>query len=202
MTNTPPEPHRASDTVTLKKPSTPDPLHSNSATKSPHSNTLGPKQTFNPDGTRKYLNIRPAGGQPFPLEKGKKYLAEDYRNIVEVKKGEGAISSAKKRKAHSNRAAGSDSATQDNKCVREQKIVPLSHQHSSLDSDSSPERPLIEVLRSIRRDGEKVEGSASGEIGRSGDAGKESDDDRGRKVVRNVGRRGGTRSVEMIEATK
>ena len=196
MTNTPPETHRASDTVTsnIRKPSPPEPIHSNFASKSPHSNTSGPKQTFNPDGTRKYLNIRPAGGQPFPLKKGKKYLAEDYENSVEVKKGEGAISSAKKTKAHSNRVAGSDSAMQDNKRVSEQEVVSVSRRLSSLDSDSSPERPLIEVLRSIRRNGEKVEVPASGEVGTSGDTGEESDDDRGRKVVRDVGRRGGTRS--------
>ena len=199
MTNTPPEPHRASDTVTLniRKPSPPEPLHSNSATKSPHSNTFGPKQTFNPDGTRKYLNIRPAGGQPFPLQKGKKYLAEDYKNDVEVKKGEGEISSARKRKTHSNRATGSGSAMQDNERVSEQEAVSVSRQPSSLDSDSSPERPLIEVLRSTRRNGGKVEGSASGEVGRSGDANEESEDDRGRKIVRDVGKRGGgTRSGE------
>ena len=193
MTNTPPGPHRASDIVTLRPSphSTTEPLHSSSATNSPHSNTSGPKQIFNPDGTRKYLNIRPAGGQPFPLKKGKKYLAEDYKDGIEVKKGKGATSSAKKRRAESNRAVGSSSTVLGNERVSEQEVVSVSRQLSSLESDSSPERPLIEVLRSIREGGERVEGCTSREIGTGRDASEESDGDRGRKIGRDVGKRGG-----------
>ena len=196
MTNTPPEPHRTSDIVTLniRRPSprrTTEPIHSSSATNPPHSNTSEPKQTFNPDGTRKYLNIRPAGGQPFPLKKGIKYLAEDYKDGIEVKKGKGATSSAKKRRAEGNRAVGSSSAMLDRERVDEQEPVAIPSRLPSTDSDSSPERPLIEVLRSIRRDAERFEGSASGEVRTSGDVGEESEGDRGRKVVRDVGKRGG-----------
>ena len=192
MTNTPPEPHRASeiDKLNTRRPSH---IHSSAATNSPHSNTSEPKQTFNPDGTRKYLNIRPAGGQPFPLKKGEKYLAKDFKDGVEVKKGKGATSSAEKRRAESNRAVGSASAMLERERVDEQEAVAISGEPSSLDLDSSPERPLIEVLRSIRRDGERVESSASGEVGMGGEIGEESEDDRGRKMVRDVGRRGGTR---------
>ncbi len=193
MTNTPPGPYRASDIVTLRPSphSTTEPIHSSSATNSPHSNTSAPKQIFNSDGTRKYLNIRPAGGQPFPLKKGIKYLAEDYKDGIEAKKGKGATSSAKKRRAESNRVVGSSSAMLDRERSVEQEAVPNFGKLSSLDSDSSPERPLIEVLRSIRRDGERVEGFASGEVGTGGEAGEESEDDRGRKIIRDVGKRGG-----------
>ena len=190
MTYTPPETRSASNNVTLniRRPnphSTSDPVHS---TKSPHFNTSAPKQTFNPDGTRKYLNIRPAGGQPFPLKKGKRYLADEYKNGAKVKKEKGATSSAKERKAKSERAVGSDSGMQNNKRVIKQEDVSVSRQHSSLDSDSSPERPLIEVLRSMQRDGE---GSTSRGVGRSEDAGGDSEDDRGRKTARDVRERGG-----------
>lgn len=194
MTNTPPNPHRASDISYLnsRRPSprhTPEPTHSSSSTNPPHPNTSFPKQTFNPDGTRKYLNIRPAGGQPFPLKKGKKYLAEDYKDGIAVKKEEkGATSSILKKETKSNRAADSDSEMQDKERVIKQEFVPVSRQLSSVDSDSSPERPLIEVLRSMRRDGG---GSASGGVGRSGGAGEESEDERGRKMGRDVGKRGG-----------
>lgn len=91
------EPHRTSENLTLnmKRPSPAEPIHSTRTTNSPPANTsAAPRQTFNPDGTRKYLNIRPAGGQPFPLKKGKRYLAEDYKDGVEVKKDEGAASIA------------------------------------------------------------------------------------------------------------
>ena len=76
MPNTPPEPQPTSESLTLNiQRSTPaEPIHSSRTTNSPHAK---PRQTFNADGTRKYLNIRPAGGQPFPLKKGKRYLAED-----------------------------------------------------------------------------------------------------------------------------
>ena len=196
MATTPPKAHRASDIVTLKirkssPHNTPEPIHSSSATNPPHSNTSAPKQTFNPDGSRKYLNIRPAGGQPFPLKKGKKYLAEDFKDGMKVKKEKGATSSAQEKKAKSNEAAGSDSGMQDKKRVIKQEVVPVSRQPSIHDSDSSPERPLIEVSRSMRREGEKVEDSMSGEVGMGGDAGDESEDDRGRKIVRDVGKRGG-----------
>ena len=196
MINPRPEPHRESDIVNpnIRKPSprgTPDLAHSSSATKPPHSNTSGPKQTFNPDGTRKYLNIRPAGGQPFPLKKGKKYLAEDYKDGMKVKKEKGATSSAQEKRPKSNRAAGSDSGMQDKKRIIKQEVVSVSRQASSLDSDSSPERPLIEVSRSMRREGEKVEVSMTGEVGMSGAAGEENGDERGRKIGRDVGKRGG-----------
>ena len=189
MIDPPPEPHRASDIVNpnIRKPSprgTPDLAHSISATKPP-------KQTFNPDGTRKYLNIRPAGGQPFPLKKGKKYLAEDYKDGMKVKKEKGATSSAQEKRPKSNRAAGSDSGMQDKKRIIKQEVVSVSRQASSLDSDSSPERPLIEVSRSMRREGEKAEVSMSGEVGMSGAAGEENGDERGRKIGRDVGKRGG-----------
>ena len=96
-----------------------------------------------------------------------------------------------KKKGKSNRAGDSDSGTQDNKGVIKQEDVSISRQHSSLDSDSSPERPLIEVLRSIRRNGEKAKGSASGHVGMSRRATEESEDERGRKMVRDAGKRGG-----------
>ncbi|KAK0513667.1 hypothetical protein JMJ35_004031 [Cladonia borealis] len=195
MTYTPPETRSASNNITLNikrtsPHSTSNPIHSTSATKSPHSNTTAPKQTFNPDGTRKYLNIRPAGGQPFPLKKGKRYLAEDHKDGIKMKE-KGATSSAKERKAKSERAAGSVSGMKDEERGIKQEAVSVSRQHSSQDSDSSPERPLIEVLRSMRRGGEKVEGSASGQVGMNGGATEESEDERGRKMVRDAGKRGG-----------
>ena len=39
---------------------------------------------YNISKPRTYLNIRPAGGQPFPLKKGVKYLASEYRDDVGV----------------------------------------------------------------------------------------------------------------------
>ena len=98
------------------------------ATKSPHSNNSAPKQTFNPDGTRKYLNTRPAGGQPFPLKKGKEYLAESYKDVIAVKKEKGATSSAEKKKAKSNRAVGSDSRMKDEERVIKQETASISRQ--------------------------------------------------------------------------
>ncbi len=193
MMNTPPELHRAND-ILLRRPlprSPPEPILSSPATNAPHFNTSGPKQTFNPDGTRRYLNVRPAGGQPFPLQKGKRYLAEDYKDGIEVKKGKGATSSAEMRRAESKRAAGSASAMQDEDRVGEQGVGAISSELSSLDSDSSPERPLIEVLRAVRKDGGRFGGSGSGEVGTSGDASEESEADRGRKMGRDVGKRGG-----------
>ena len=190
----PPEPHPTSEFPTLntQRPSPAEHIHSSRTTKSPHANTASaaPRQTFNADGTRKYLNIRPAGGQPFPLKKGKKYLAEDYQDGVEVKKkGEGAASFAPKRKASTDETAGSRSPPQDKKGIKHEAEA-TSSQPSSVDSDSSPERPLIEVSRSSRKDGGRAEDSASEGVGRSRDAEEKSEDDRGRKL----GREGGKRS--------
>ena len=202
MPNTPPEPHRASNNLTLNmKRSSPrspaEPIHSNWTTDSPPANTSAPRQIFNPDGTRKYLNIRPAGGQPFPLKKGKRYLAEDYKDGVQVKKeGKGAASSATKTKHRTDRVAGSRSPAQDKERIIKQEVVATSREPSSVDSDSSPERPLIEVSRSARKDGERIEDSATGVAEVSGDTGIKSEDDRGRQMGRDVGKRnGGTRGV-------
>ena len=203
MPNTPPESQHASNNLTLnmKRPSPcspAEPIHSRWTTKSPPANTSAPQKTFNPDGTRKYLNIRPAGGQPFPLKKGKKYLAEDYKDGVEVKKeGKGAASSATKTKPRTDRGAGSRSPAQDRERIIKQEAVATSREPSSLDSDSSPERPLIEVSRSIRKDGGKVEDSASEGVGRNVDAEEKSEDDRGRKFGRDLRKRnGGTRGAK------
>ena len=202
MTNTPLESQRASNNFTLnmKRPSprsTAEPIHSSWTTDSPHASTSAPKQTFNPDGTRKYLNIRPAGGQPFPLKKGKKYLAEDYKDGVEVKKGKGAASSAEKREANTDETAGSRSPAQDKERIIEQEASATSREPSSVDSDSSPERPLIEVSRSARKDGERIEDSEIGAVEMSGNTGNNSEDDRGRQMGRDVGKRnGGTRGVK------
>ena len=195
-TNTPPAPQRSSDSLTLntKRPS-PSPaehIHSSRTTTSP---PVKPRQTFNPNGTRKYLNIRPAGGQPFPLKKGKKYLAEDYKDGVKVKKGEGAASFAPKRKAKTNRIVGPRSPTQDKKGIK-REVGATSREPSSVDSDSSPERPLIEVSRSVRKDERRVEDSANEGGGRSGEAGEKSEDNRGRNRGRDDGKRsGGARVV-------
>ena len=188
-----PEPHRTSQNLTLnmRRPSPAEPIHSSCATNSPHPNTSAPKQTFNADGTRKYLNIRPAGGQPFPLKKGKKYLAEDYKDGIKVKKGKGAASSAIMREASTDGAAGSRSPTHDKERVIKQEVGATSREPSSVDSDSSPERPLIEISRSIRKDGERVEDSANEAVGISGDTGNKSEDDRGRRMGRDVGKRSG-----------
>ena len=192
-THTPPSLHPPSDNLTLNiQRSTPaEPTHSSRTTNSPHANTsAAPRQTFNTDGTRKYLNIRPAGGQPFPIKKGKKYLAADYKDGVKVKKGKGAASPAKIREAKANRVAGSRSPAQDKKGIK-QDVRATSRESSSCDSDSSPERPLIEVSRSSRKDGGRVEDSASDGVGRSGDGGEKSEDDRDRKMGRDVGKRSG-----------
>ena len=203
MANIPPEPNLTSDNLTLnmKRPSPrspAEPIHSSWTTNSPPANTSAPRQTFNPDGTRKYLNIRPAGGQPFPLKKGKKYLAEDYKDGVEVKKeGKGAASSAPKSKPRTDRVLGSRSPAQDEERVIKQEVGATSRGPSSVDSDSSPERPLIEVSRSVRKDGRRAEDSAIGAVEMSGDTGNKSEDDRGRKLGRDVGNRcGGTRGVK------
>ena len=189
------EPHHTSENLTLNikrpNPTPAEPIHSNRATTSPHA--TAPRQTFNHDGTRKYLNIRLAGGQPFPLKKGKKYLAADYENGVMIKrKGEGAASFAPKRKAATNRIVGSCSPTQDKKRGIKQEVGATSREPCSLESDSSPERPLIEVSRSSRKDGGRVEDAANGGVGRSSDNGEKSEDDRGRKR----GREGEKRSRE------
>ena len=190
MTYTPPDTRSASNNITLNiqrssPHSTSVPINS---TNPPRSDTSLPKQTFNPDGTRKYLNIRPAGGQPFPLKKGKRYLAEDYKNGVEVKKEKGATPSAKEWKAKIEKAAGPESGVKDEERVVKREDVSVFREHSSQNSDSSPERPLIEVLRSMRREG------AIAEVSTSGGAAEKSEDDRGRKTVRGVEKRhGGTR---------
>ena len=102
-----------------------------------------------------------------------------------VKKEKGATSSAEERKAKIERAAGSDPGMKDEERVIKKEGVSVSRQHSNLDSDSSPERPLIEVLRSMRREGGSAKGSTSGGIA------EESEPDRGRKTVRDVRERGG-----------
>ena len=193
MPYTLPEPHRASQYLTLnmKRPSPAEPIHSSCTTASPHPNTSAPRQTFNADGTRKYLNIRPAGGQPFPLKKGKKYLAEDYKDGIEVKKSKGTASAAKEREAEANRIVGSRSPAQDKERVIKQEVGATSREPSSVDSDSSPERPLIEVSRSIRKDGERIEDSANEADEVGGDTGNKSEDDRGRRMGRDVGKRSG-----------
>ena len=108
-----------------------------------------------------------------------------------MKKEKGATSSAKERKAKSERAAGSNSGMKDEERVIKQEGVSISRQRSNVDSDSSPERPLIEVLRSMRRNGAIAENSASGHVGMGKGAAEESGDDRGRKGAREVGQRGG-----------
>ena len=110
---------------------------------------------------------------------------------VEVKDGKGATSSTRQRRAENKRAAGSSPAKQDTEGFDERGVVAISSGLSSLDSDSSPERPLIEVLRSVRRNGGNVGGSGSGEVGTSGKASGNSEADRGRKMRRDVRKRVG-----------
>lgn len=202
MPNPPPSPLPPINNLTLNtktpNPHTPaEPIHSPRPPTSPHAPAPAPKQTFNPDGTRKYLNIRPAGGQPFPLKKGKRYLAEDYKDGVRVKReGKGAASSATKRGIRTDAMAGSRSPARDRERGVKQEIGATSREPSSVDPDSSPERPLIEVSRSIRKEGGRGEDSASGEVELSGDIGNKSEDDRGRKRGRDGGKRsGGARGV-------
>lgn len=191
MTTTPPELYHMSDNLSLnmKRPnprSTAEAIHSSWTTNSPPANTSAPRQIFNPDGTRKYLNIRPAGGQPFPLKKGKKYLAEDYKDGVKVKKGKGAGSPTRRREVKTDRVAGSRSPAQEKGRIIKQEDLATTREASSLDLDSSPERPLIEVSRSAWKDGE---GSATGVAEVSGDTGNRSEEDRGRQMGRDVGKR-------------
>ena len=113
-----------------------------------------------------------------------------------MKKGKGAASSTRKKEVKTDRAPGSRSPAQHKEKIIKQEDLATSREPSSLDSDSSPERPLIEVLRSARKDGERIEDSATGVAEVSGNTGNKSEDDRGRKPGRDVEKRNGsTRGV-------